>query len=53
MMMHLNETTGAVWRHVMFFKSEKSSLISSIVLDLAATLFTSETQTLHKCPAMV
>ena len=45
---HLDDTTRALWRHVVFFfccfiKSEKGVLLTSIVLDLAATLFTTET----------
>ena len=47
---HLDDTTGAVWRHVrffpeLFFMSEEvvTSYGTSNVLDLAATLFTPKT----------
>ena len=45
---HLDDTTGAVWKHVvffflLFFTSEDKSLIFSVVLDSAPTLFTPET----------
>ena len=45
---HLDDTTGAVWRHVMLFSVvfyiwRSSPPVTSIVLDLAATLFTPKT----------
>ena len=38
---HVDDTTGAVWRHFMFIYVWRST-VTSIVLDTAATLFTPE-----------
>ena len=44
---HLNDTTGSVWRHVIFFPVllclKNESQVTSIVEHLAATQFTPET----------
>ena len=46
---HLDDTTGAGWRHFQFFSDvflnlKKETPVSLLVLNLAATLFTPETQ---------